>query len=107
MTPLIIIGLILIFLWTAFCVIRRKHIPPKYQLGDKVRFAYSSIGSDYVYIGKIWKIQKYWLCEPSYSIYYSFRNDTGSSYNISESNIIELIERTNKTPHNPFKPTQK
>ena len=84
---------------------RKKHRQTKYQLGDRVRFAYGCIG--YVHIGKIWKIEKYWLCEPTYSIYYSFRDGTGSSYNITESNIIELIERTGETPTNPFEPKHK
>ena len=86
---------------------RKKHRQTKYQLGDKVRFAYGVIGSAYVYIGKIWKIQKYWLFEPTYSIYYSFRDGSGSSYNITESDIIELIERTSETPTNPFEPKHK
>ena len=106
MTPLIVLGLILM-LWTILCAIRKKRTPPKYRLGDKVRFAYRiTIGSDYVHIGEIWKIHKSWLCEPSYEIYNQIGSYSGSNYTISESDIIELIQRSNEIPHNPFKPAK-
>ena len=104
---LLIIIAVLLAVRIVWLIRRKKRKQTKYQLGDKVRFAYGVIGSAYVYIGMIWKIQKYWLFEPTYSIYYSFRDGTGSSYNITESDIIELIERTGETPTNPFEPKHK
>ena len=104
---LIIIAVLLAvrIVWLIRCKMRKQ---TKYQLGDKVRFAYDVIGSAYVHIGKIWKIQKYLLSEPTYSIYYSFGDGTtGNSYNITESDIIELIDRTGETPTNPFEPKHK
>lgn len=72
----------------------RRNNPQKYQLGDIVRFADMGI----VHIGKIWKIHKHWLREPSYRVYYDFIGGIGSTYTISESDIMELIERTNEIP---------
>lgn len=85
----------------------KRNNPPKYQLGDRVRFVDRQlIGFDYVNVGKIWRVYKHWFCEPSYEIFEKVLSG-GCNYDISESNIIELIERTNETPSNPLEPKNK
>ena len=86
---------------------KNKRRLPKYQIGDKVRFVNASPFSKSVWIGTIWRIRKHWYCEPYYNIVWKCDPHSGTDYSVSESDIIELIERTDKSVPNPFSPIGK
>lgn len=82
-----------------------KRKEPKYNIGDIVRFMKNSFSNERVYSGRIWKIHTYWFCNPSYEIFQSIGFGQGYNYRISESNIIELLEKGDrKSVSNPFRP---
>lgn len=105
MTTNILLTLIAVLLavWIVWLIRHKRNNPPKYQLGDTVRFADMGI----MRIGKIWKIHKHWLREPSYRVYCYLIGGIGNTYTVSKSDIMELIERTNETPPNPLEPKNK
>lgn len=82
-----------------------KKIQPKYNIGDIVRFIpYTNA----VHIGRIWKIHIYRVFKPRYEIFWNIGFGQGYNYIISESNIMELLEKGDrKSVSNPFKPINK
>lgn len=84
-----------------------KNQQPKYQIGDRVRFVDASIFSDTVWIGTVWRVKKRKIRQPIYKVVWKCDPFSGTSYTVLESDIIELVERTNKSVANPFEPITK
>lgn len=84
-------------------IFKRKQ--PKYGIGDKVRFVDRNVlDNDSVWIGRIWKIHTYLLCEPSYEVFYSSVFGLGDNFCVSESDIIEVLYKGDGTAKDPFQP---
>ena len=77
-TSITIIVAVLLVARVLYLTHKRLTNPPKYKLGDRVRFVHG-IADAYVTDGEIWKVHKYWLMETAYEIYNKIGTFSGSN----------------------------